>query len=397
MSTTAAQLPTVHPLRITAAYYLINLTAGFVVSSLGPTLEGLAEQVHTDTSGIGLMLPLRAVGFMAGGVIAGHVYDRVRGHTAIGGAVILLALILFMFSLANGLSMLLVFCTLGGAFKNQLDVGINSLLVRLHGTRTGPYMIGLHFFFGIGAFLAPVIVAQVLIATGTVAWAYRIFALLMLPPALVIFRLPTPEGESTRVPINGAVPIHNPIFWLIALLVFLYAGTEMSFAGWIATYARKQGLASEAQAAYLTSVYWGAITAGRLLSVPLAARYDAKILLGFNLSGALISIILLLLFPVASVMWSVAFTLGMSMAAIFPTGMVLAGLYLNANARVMSWIMISGGLGVMIFPGIIGQLIDPLGPQIVVWMILLLLSGAAVDYGLLLSRLRSALPLTQTA
>lgn len=380
----------IHPLRTTIAYYMTNLVLGLTVASLGPTLEGLAEQVGTDLGGTGLMLPMRALGYMAFGLLAGGVYQRVRGHTVMGGGLLIVAGLFYAISLANSLWLLLVLGVLAGAFKNLIDVGENSLLVRMHGDRSGPYMNGLHFFFGFGAFVAPIIVAQVLLATDAVAWAYRIFALLMLVPALWVGLLPTPGGTDARAPTGEDVPMQNPTFWLLVILIFLYVGAEISYAGWVFTYARQRDLASEAQAAYLTSLFWGALTAGRLLSVPLAMHYDPRLTLGLNLGGALVSVGLLLVLPYGWALWGLTLTVGLSMAAVFPTVMVLAARYLSASARVIGLIMIGGGLGAMVFPGVIGQLIEPVGPAAVMGVIALCLVGAVSVYGLLVARLRRA-------
>ncbi len=52
------------------------------------------------------------------------------------------------------------------------------------------------------------------------------------------------------------------------LFFFLYVGAEVGFGGWIFTYAVALDLGSETAAAYLTSAFWGALTFGRLLTIP---------------------------------------------------------------------------------------------------------------------------------
>ena len=49
---------------------------------------------------------------------------------------------------------------------------------------------------------------------------------------------------------------------LIALFFFLYVGAEVSAGGWIYSFALKSGIATVSSAAYLTSVFWAAFTAG---------------------------------------------------------------------------------------------------------------------------------------
>ena len=47
-----------------------------------------------------------------------------------------------------------------GVAEGALDVGGNTLLIWVHRHKVGPFMNGLHFFFGAGAFLSPIIIAQ---------------------------------------------------------------------------------------------------------------------------------------------------------------------------------------------------------------------------------------------
>jgi fucose permease len=56
------------------------------------------------------------------------------------------------------------------------------------------------------------------------------------------------------------------IVLLVAIYLFLYIGAEASYRSWISTYAYKVYEMTEDDAAYLTSMFWLAITAGRALA-----------------------------------------------------------------------------------------------------------------------------------
>ena len=68
-----------------------------------------------------------------------------------------------------------------GLGEGALDVGGNTLLVWGYREKVAPYMNALHFFFGVGAFISPIIVAQAIQATGDIMLAYWALAVLMLP------------------------------------------------------------------------------------------------------------------------------------------------------------------------------------------------------------------------
>jgi hypothetical protein len=102
---------------------------------------------------------------------------------------------------------------------------------------------------------------------------------------------------------------------LIVLFFFLHVGAQAAFGGWVFSYATAQGLANATVAAYLTSVYWIAITLGRLLAIPLAARLSAQTLLTGDLLGCLASVGIVLLFPDSLLVLGIGgFGLGLAIA-----------------------------------------------------------------------------------
>ena len=98
-----------------------------------------------------------------------------------------------------------------GLANNGIDVGCNSMLVWIYGDRVGPFLNGLHFFFGVGAFAAPLVAAQVVQSTGGVAWAYWLFALVALSCAVLIWNLPSPAAHVVSRGGNGNT--NAPIFY----------------------------------------------------------------------------------------------------------------------------------------------------------------------------------------
>ena len=65
-----------------------------------------------------------------------------------------------------------------GAFQGVLDVGCNTLLIWVYRRDVSPYMNALHFFFGVGTFIAPIILAQSALLSGDIKLGYILIALL---------------------------------------------------------------------------------------------------------------------------------------------------------------------------------------------------------------------------
>lgn len=373
----------------TAGYYAAFVALGLANASLGPTLPGLAEQMQARLSEISYLFTARSLGYLLASLLGGRLYDRLPGHTLMATMLLLIAAMLALAPLMPALWLLLIIMLLLGIAESGVDIGGNTLLVWTHGDKVGPFMNGLHFFFGLGAFLAPIIIAQALLLGGGVTWAYWTLALLMLPPAAWLLRrssptLPTVSAGDALRPVNG------PLVALFALFFFVYVGAEIGYGGWIFTYTVARGLGSETIAAYLTSAFWGALTAGRLLSIPLAARLRPRAILGLDLAGCLGSVAVILLWPQSlAAVWLGTLGLGLSMASIFPTTFSLAERHIPISGRVTGWFFVGASLGGMSLPWLIGQLFELIGPHVTILAIMAaLIAATAVFVALMLYLIR---------
>ena len=298
MTTHASPLDTqgdaTRKLATTAAYYAAFVGLGLISASLGPTLPALAEQTHTALREISFLFTARATGYLIGSLVGGRVYDRAAGNPVFGVALMVMAAGMFATPLLPNLWPLTVVLLMIGVAEGTLDVGGNTLLVWLHRAKVGPYMNALHFFFGLGAFITPLVVAWALAATGGIRWAYWLLGLYAIPVALALFRLRSPVAEHAEQQ-AAPEPINLRLVGLVALFMFLYVGAEVGVGGWLYTYAVELGLATETSAALLTSVFWAALTIGRLASIPIAARLRPRTILVADLAGVVASVALMAL------------------------------------------------------------------------------------------------------
>ncbi|MDA0746555.1 MAG: MFS transporter [bacterium] len=353
----------------TFAYYAAFIVLGLGLAALGPTLPGLAKQTQSSLREISFLFTARSLGYMCGALLGGRLYDRVSGHPVMAGMLGGVAVLLVLVPQVPVLWMLLAVMLVLGLSEATLDVGGNTLLTWVHRDNLGPYMNALHFFFGVGAFFSPILVAWVLLVTGEIAWTYRLLALLVLPVALVLWRLPSPEIQSADVKKNGRAD--STLIVLIALSFFLCVGAEVGFAGWIYTYAMTLGLADEAMAAYLTSAFWGAFTLGRLLGIPIASRYSPRKILWGDLIGCVLSVGLILVWPGSTaVVWIGTFGFGLSLASMFATLLALAGEYMTITGRITGWFFVGTSTGAMTVPWLIGQFFESVGPRVTMVFVL---------------------------
>jgi len=264
------------------------------------------------------------------------------------------------------------------------------MLVWQHGASVGPFMNGLHFCFGLGAFVAPIVIAQVISITGGIRWAYWVLGGVAWLPALWILSVPSPV---IRKPADVTVPgeRNDRLLGLIVLFFFLYVGAEAGFAGWIYTYALSLKLATATGAAYLTSVFWGSFTLGRLLAIPISTRIAPRTILATDLAASICGVSAILIWQTSTiVVWAGTFVVGLSLASLFPTTVNLAEQRMVLNGRVTSWFFIGASTGGMCVPWLIGQVFEQRGAVITMVMILCDLALTASVFLLMIRQITSA-------
>ena len=143
-----------------------------------------------------------------------------------------MAIMMSLVPLASQLSLLLVAMVVLGAAEAVLDVGANTLVTWVHGSRVAPYMNAMHSFFGIGALLAPVVVAQIFSFNYPTTHSYYVLALLLLPVAAYTLRLSSPFHSGSKDQPESTTS-NARVVLLVALFLFFYVGAETSVGGWI--------------------------------------------------------------------------------------------------------------------------------------------------------------------
>jgi fucose permease len=98
-----------------------------------------------------------------------------------------------------------------------------------------------------------------------------------------------------------------------------------------------------------------------------------------DITGALISISIILLFPGSqTALWVGSFGMGFSLASQFPTTLSLAETQMNITGKVTGLFLIGASLGGMFVPWLIGQFFVPAGPRIAMLILLVGLAATSI-------------------
>ena len=281
---------------------------------------------------------------------------------------------------------------LNGLAASILDVGCNTLLLWTHGDKAGPYLNGLHFFFGVGSLIAPLLFAQVLLATNDIQWLYWSFAIVSVPMAVWFWFLQEPKHAGRTEEASSAIFPGWPVL-VMAVLFFLYVGIELGFGNWIYTYSLSLNLENEITAARLAAAFWGAFTFGRLLGVWVSTKMRSKAILTMDIIGCAISIVVIIIWKdLSTMLWLGTIGIGLSMASIFPTLIMLAGERMQITGTITGWFLVGAGAGSMLLPWLIGQVFVITGPQAMTTVLLVTLLSFILVFLLFLNMKIRPLP-----
>ena len=367
-------------LRLTTAYFGAFIGLGLTTGALGPTLPALASQTNRPFSAISYSFTFRSLGYVFGSLGSGKLFDKQQGNIAMGLLMLAASITFFLIPLAHNFIFLLSIMLALGAVEAGLDVGANTLLVRVHQERVAPYMSAMHSCFGVGALLAPLIIAQLTVASFRTIDSYFVLAMVLLPVSVFILSQPNVKRLNRDPSLKkGRSRSARKTMFALSLFFFLYVGAEVGFAGWIFTYSVTTKLGTTMTAAYLTSLFWGSLTVGRALMIPVAARVKPEAILMVSLVGALVSLATMLTASLSlPVISGATMALGFSMASIFPATMSLAGRRMTLTGSVTGWFVVGASLGATTIPWLIGQVFSERRPTMAIVLPALALSTASV-------------------
>lgn len=351
----------------TLLYYIAYAGLGLSIGVFGPSLLRLAENTGTTIAQVSTMFFFHSLGYMLGSPIGGRSYDRIAGNPVLSLMLVCMAVTLAVVPFVNMLWVLIVVVLLLGMAQGSLDVGGNTLLLWTYGNEVGPFMNGLHLFFGVGAFLAPVLVAQSIRIGDNLNLAYWGMAGLMLIPAVGLLFLGSPSQSDEADDLANAGGRSNVLLvGMVAAFLLFYIGMEHGITGWISTYATTTNLLDEISAAYATSLFWGTFTLGRVLSIPIAIRLRPRHVLTIDLLGCFASIMILLLWPGSAAALRISLAgAGFFAAPLFPTIITFAENRMRLSGKTTSLFFVGASIGGMFFPWLIGQCYAGVGPRMV--------------------------------
>jgi fucose permease len=345
--------------------------AGLSLSSVGPSLEGLAANVGHEVTAVGAQFSAFSLGTVVVQLAAAPLGGRFGQRALLAGGALLLGLGMLGESLSRELGWLLAFALVGGlGFGCVLAAGV-LLVARLFAERGASALNLTNLFFGVGSIVGPLAAGLAGAALGRPELAMLLGAAVLvgLAPALRWAQEAPAPAPRAADEAGGAVPWG--LVALLGVLLLLYSGTEIAVAGWAALYLQTSAGVAPTQAALAVSGFWLALTAGRALGAVLGLRTSPSALLGGFLALLLAAAGLLALTVGSGAGTAAALALfGLACGPIFPTTMALVTSVSGGRGGAAGLALAVGNLGAGTIPPLLGVVLAASGARAGVTLLL---------------------------
>ncbi len=250
------------------------LACGMGVALLGSVKIALAQRLHIDEARVGGLVSMFGFTMIPVMLAMGFLTDLLDKQVVVIGGSFLMVLSLLVLARSTRYWSTLVAVLLLSAGWSALVNVLNVLMQSAFGgTQTYAMNLG-NFFFGLGAFLTPLLIAFLLRRTGFGPALLVLAACALVSGVLAVgvdFQGLLPPAVDGADPGIGAL-LSDKIMWLTALALLFYAPMEATMAAWATTYLGDRGMA-EGRAATTLSGFWLAFTCSRLATALLVDRF----------------------------------------------------------------------------------------------------------------------------
>jgi fucose permease len=356
-----------------AIIFVTFMSLGLLEGLLGVAWPSIRRTFGLPLDALGALLAAFTIGYLLSSFNSGRISSRagVGPFLVISNVVVGIGLLGYM--IAPSWEVMVACGVLVGLGTGGTDSGLNAYLAVNHSTRVLNWS---HASFGVGATVGPVIMATML-GLGY-SWRYGYALAAMLKGLLAIsFGLtlswwkglkpasqegPLPERRATMV---GTLRL--PIVWLGMALFLLYTGLEITAGQWsYSLFTEARGVRPEVAGVWI-SIYWGSMTAGRLLIGFVSDRIGNANLVRAGMLGVLAGSILISMQGHIYLGFIGLALMGFSLAPVFPA--LVSGTPVRVGslhvANAMGFQIGAAALGGAIVPGLTGVLAMDLGLEVI--------------------------------
>lgn len=358
--------------------YLGFVAVGIIANIMGPALPAIRTDIDINYSQGGMLLSGQFIGMLITSIIGGYLIHK-TGKKAfmLSGSVLLITGLLGCLT-AKSYLFLYMFNFITGFGYGIYELGINVLCADSSEENKGSDMNFVHFFYGIGAIIAPMIalVCTRYLGSWRYCFGFALIAPVIVSILLLRYRIDGSKEASCngdKPAVKGANPLASPLLWIAGLAMFFYVGVEVSTGGWVTEFWNSSLPDSAIPASFTATVFWMSLTIGRLFSGRIADRIGLTRYILAASCGTLLLSVLWRLLPQGSWTLLLIAALGLLCSGQFPTAMaVVTAHFRESSGMAAGFISVFAGLSGFFIPSGIGRLADIFGISVLTLAVMLL-------------------------
>ncbi len=314
--------------------YLAFISLGLPDSILGAAWPAMRPDFGAPLETAGYLFMTVAGGTIISSLVSGKVLKRFGTGKVTVVSVLMTAAALLGFYFAPSVAWLLVCAIPLGLGAGAVDAGLNDYVATHYQAH---HMSWLHCFWGVGATLGPIIMAQFILEENAWRSGYLVISILQFTLVIILlFTLPLwnrvtksskitliEEEEAAKITPNGedvkdAKPLQIKGVKLALASFLFYCSVEATVGLWGSSFLVNVKDLSPATAAKWVSFYYAGITLGRLITGFITFKMTNRTLIQVGQIIALTGAIILVI-PLPSLFSLIGFIIvGLGLAPIFP-------------------------------------------------------------------------------
>lgn len=341
---------------------LLTLTAfALSANAIPPLATTIAQQFTVSYEAFGYVFMLQYLCFTCASLSGGYLHHRcgISSRILVLAGVFGTAVLFLVGSMLSGFFWVLSWIVPLG-FAGGLTETFSSVLIAGFEQGNSSRLMNLsQVFYCIGAIASPQLAAILLEAHLSWRLAFLILGICTLCIGIIFMRFnkpispplrPQPTSQPIGTPRQMQLPLrHDRLFYLMALLLFLYVVIEISSASWIAAYFEKSFHLSASMAARRLSLFWTGLILGRVMMLVVPARFTLWPGLIGGSFGMCIGNTLLAFSGSYGTATASIFIVGMAAGPIWPI-IVMLSQHMRGSARFTSGVIGIGALGAALGP-----------------------------------------------
>jgi len=339
---------------------------GMALVMTSPILIEISQRIDRNIENMGSIFSLFYGGFIIGSFLSSSIINYWGRKKTLSFFYFLLFISVLGMAFIFNYPFLIVVFSLIGLSGGFIESQVSSIVLEVNKKNEGLFVNLTQVFFGIGAFIGPLILTFI-ISKG-IDWKYSYIILSLICLINFIYFLFINITDTRLKKIRSSIKTFKPVtldkgavFFLLVFAIFFYVSAEMGLVIWFPTFLRLNKLFSSILASQVLSFFWLSFVAGRFLIGFLTKKVK---ILNILLVVTILSIpsILLGIYTENKFLIIFAFVLtGLLFSGIWPLIVSLGGLrYPSKRDFVVSILVMAGGVGGLFSPWLIGKVFSSL-------------------------------------